>query len=57
MLYPIETTKINNTEKSYSPLEKDNEPETDFFFLQILMIFVLIKLFSKMTTLTLLTRT
>ena len=30
MLYPIEATKINNTNKSYSPLEKDNEPEIDF---------------------------
>ena len=24
MLYPIEVTKLNNTNKSYSPLEKDN---------------------------------
>ena len=30
MLYPIETTKINNTNKSYSSLEKENEPEIDF---------------------------
>ena len=30
MLYPTEATKINNTHKSYSPLEKDNKPETDF---------------------------
>ena len=30
MLYPIEATKINDTNKSYSPLEKGNEPETDF---------------------------
>ena len=30
MLYPTEATKINNTNKSYSPLEKDNEPEIDF---------------------------
>ena len=30
MLYPIEATKVNNTNKSYSPLEKDNEPEIDF---------------------------
>ena len=30
MLYPIEATKINNTNKSYRPLEKDNEPEIDF---------------------------
>ena len=30
MLHPIEPIKINNTNKSYSPLEKDNEPEIDF---------------------------
>ena len=30
MLYPVEATKINNTNKSYSPLEKNNEPEIDF---------------------------
>ena len=30
MLYPTEATKINNTNKSYSPLEKYNEPEIDF---------------------------
>ena len=30
MLCPIEATKINNTNKSYSPLEKDNELEIDF---------------------------
>ena len=37
MLYPIEATKINNTNKLYSPLEKENEP--------VLLTFVLIKLF------------
>ena len=30
MLYPIKATKIINTNKSYSPLEKDNEPEINF---------------------------
>lgn len=30
MLYPIEATKINDTNKSYSPLEKENEPEINF---------------------------
>ena len=30
LLYLIEATKINNTNKSYSPLEKDNEQEIDF---------------------------
>ena len=30
MLYPIEATKINDTNKSQSPLEKGNEPEIDF---------------------------
>ena len=30
MLYSIEATKISNTNKSYIPLEKDNEPEIDF---------------------------
>ena len=30
MLHLIESTKINNTNKSYSPLEKENEPEINF---------------------------
>ena len=30
MLYPIEAIKINNTNKSCSPLEKDNEPQISF---------------------------
>ena len=30
MLYPIEAIKINNTNKSSSPLEKDNEPQINF---------------------------
>ena len=29
MLFPIEATKINNTNKLYSPLEKDNELDID----------------------------
>ena len=29
-VYPIEVTKIKDTNKSYSPLQKGNEPETDF---------------------------
>ena len=30
MLYPIEATKINNANKSHSPLEKGNKPVIDF---------------------------
>ena len=30
MLYPIEATKINNKNKLYSSLEKDNDPEVNF---------------------------
>ena len=30
MLHLIESTKIKNTNKSYSPLEKENEPEINF---------------------------
>ena len=30
ILYPIAAAKIKNTNKSYSPLEKDNKPEIGF---------------------------
>ena len=30
MPYPIEATKINNKNKLYSSLEKDNDPEVNF---------------------------